>query len=66
MRKLSEFGFAVKTKLMLTGKTQLWLIDEVKKDTGLYVDKFYLWKILVGEKRPEKIINSIKKILELE
>lgn len=66
MKKLSDFGIEVKIRLLNLNKTQNWLIEEVKKDTGLYFDDSYLHKILIGVKSSEKIVNSIKKILELE
>ena len=38
----------------------------VSKDTGLKVDDAYLSNILSGRRKSEKIISSIKKILEME
>lgn len=46
-------------------KKQLWLIEEVKKDTGKYFDRSYLHKIEVGELTTPGIISRIRKILEL-
>ena len=61
----SDFGKKVKTKLIEIDKTQEWLIAEVKKDTGLFVDSSYLNRILTGRNNNTKIITSIKKILML-
>ena len=46
-------------------KKQLWLIAQVKKDTGKSFDRSYLHKIEVGELTTPGIISSIRKILEL-
>ncbi|MDD7634068.1 MAG: hypothetical protein PUK20_03955 [Firmicutes bacterium] len=43
----------------------MWLIDEVKKDTGLYFDRSYLHKIMVGTLSTPAIVESIKRILEI-
>lgn len=45
---------------------QTELIQAVQSDTGLLLDDSYLYKILRGERKPEKIIQSICKILEIK
>ena len=47
-------------------KTQRWLIDEVKKATGLYFDDGYLYKLLVGLNNNPTMVKAIKEILEIE
>jgi len=66
MKQTTEFGKAVKKKLVDLDQTQRWLIDEVKSDTGLYFDSGYLHRILVGEEKTPSIITSITKILDIE
>lgn len=60
-----EFGKAVKKCLVDIGQTQSWL-EEVGKDTGLKVDAAYLSNTLAGRRKSARIVNSIKKVLEME
>ena len=62
----SGFELEVKMKLLQRGMKQTELIQSVQSDTGLFLDDSYLYKILRGERKPEKIIQSICKILEIE
>lgn len=62
----SGFELEVKMKLLQRGMKQTELIQAVQSDTGLLLDDSYLYKILRGERKPEKIIQSICKILEIE
>lgn len=62
----SDFELEVKMKLLQRGMKQTELIQAVQSDTGLFLDDSYLYKILRGERNPEKIIQSICKILEIE
>lgn len=64
-RKLTAFGKEVKKALLEKGKTLTWLSKEVTKRTGLYLDSSYMNKILTGQRNPEKIVNSICKILDI-
>lgn len=43
--------------------TRLLHIDE--RGTGLFVDSGYMYKILTGQRNPEKVIASIRKILDI-
>ena len=61
-----EFGKAVKKCLVDIGQTQSWLAEEVGKDTGLKVDAAYLSNTLAGRRKSARIVNSIKKVLEME
>lgn len=62
-----EFGKAVKKCLVEDiGQTQSWLAEEVGKDTGLKVDAAYLSNTLAGRRKSARIVNSIKKVLEME
>lgn len=62
----SDFELEVKMKLLQRGMKQTELIQAVQSDTGLFLDDSYLYKILRGERKPEKIIQSICKILEIK
>lgn len=61
--KLTEFGLCVKTELLRQGMSQSELEKRVSEDTGLFVDSSYMYKILTGQRNPEKIVESVKKIL---
>ena len=61
--KLTEFGLHVKTELLKQGKSQSWLENEVSKNTGLFVDSGYMYKILTGQRNAPKIVQAICKIL---
>lgn len=63
--KLCDFGKKVKKKLVDIEQTQGWLIAQVKADTGLYFDGYYLHKILSGKLKTPKVVNSIRKILDI-
>lgn len=62
----SGFELEVKMELLQRGMKQTELIQAVQSDTGLLLDDSYLYKILRGERKPEKIIQSICKILEIK
>lgn len=63
--KFSDFGLTVKTELLRRGKEQKWLEEAVRAETGLYVDSGYMYKILTGQRNAPKIVEAIKKLLEL-
>ena len=63
---LSNFGKSVKRQLDEACQTQVWLIGQVRGDTGLYFDARYLHKILTGRMATPSIVNSICKILEID
>lgn len=62
----SEFGKSVKKKLVDLDQTQKWLMEKIAEKTGLYIDGFYLHKILSGQRHPPEIINAICEILEIQ
>lgn len=61
--KFTDWGLAVKTKLLHNNKTQKWLEEEVTKRTGLYLDDGYIYKILTGQRNAPKIVAAINEIL---
>ena len=61
----TDFGKTVKKRLIDLDTSQAWLISQLNRDTGLFVDSSYLNRILTGRCNSEKIIASISKILDL-
>lgn len=49
MAKLNEFGIKVKHRLIDLEEPQTWLIEEVRKRTGKYMDSGYLSKLMTGK-----------------
>ncbi len=66
MRKLTEYGKQVKMKLIDIGKTQEWLIREIKTENPeIFVDASVLRKIFTGEIKQSGIVPIINGILNL-
>ena len=63
--KFTDFGLAVKTKLLQMGKDQKWLEKTASDKTGLFVDNGYLYKILTGQRNAPKIVAAICEILNI-
>lgn len=63
--KTTNFGKAVKHRLIDMDLTQNWLIEEVRRKTGLFFDSSYLQKILNGTCNSPKIIEAISEILQI-
>lgn len=63
---LSPFGLEVKIAMLKRGMKQVELIELVKRDTGLYVDDSYMYKILHGDRSAPRVAQSICRILEIE
>ena len=59
----ADYEKAVKHKLIDLGKTQAWLFDKVKEETGLYCDYSYFLKICRGVERGTKVVSAINSIL---
>lgn len=67
MRELTEYGKEVKMKLIDLGKTQEWLIKEIKKENPeIFVDASVLRKIFTGEIKQSALVPIINKILNLQ
>ena len=62
---MTEYGKKIKIRLIELEKNQTWLIDQVKKETGLYFDDSYMYKIVHGKVATPSIVNAINKILGL-
>ena len=61
--KFCQYGKQIKKRLVDIDKPQVWLIEQVHKDTGLYFDDSYLHKIMTGKNNNLKIKASIEKVL---
>ncbi len=73
LAQVSDFGMAVKVRLIEMQKTQSWLIDQVRERTGDFFDSSYLHRILTGKLAAENGTNGkpgkaevIREILGLE
>lgn len=73
MKMTSEFGKAVKIRLIELNKTQDWLVDQVKERTGDYFDGSYLYRLLSGRDSGETGRNGkpgkaqiIREILDMD
>ena len=66
LSKISDFGLCVKTELLKNRRTQKWLEEEITKQTGLFVDSGYMYKILTGQRNAPKIVEAICEILNIE
>lgn len=73
MAKTSDFGKAVKIRLIEMEKTQTWLIEQVKERTGTFFDSSWLHRILTGDSASEKgyegnpsKVEVIREILGME
>lgn len=64
-RPLCPFGQKIEIALVKINRTNGWLIEQVKKDTGLYFDRSYLYKVKIGSLSTPSIIESIKRILDI-
>ena len=60
---ITEYGKAIKSRLLDMNESQAWLVKEVGKKTGLYFDTSYLHKVMTGKQKSEKIISAINEIL---
>ena len=63
---MPDFNKKIKMALLEKDKNQKWLIDEVRKKTGLFFDRSYYCKIVNGANKNAKIIAAICEILDIE
>lgn len=61
---LTEYGLAVRKKLLDINKTPTWLCAEVASRGNCYMDTQYLNKILTGQASSRKKIELIDAILQ--
>ena len=62
-RELCSFGKKINHRLIALEQSKVWLIEEVKRHTGLYFDRSYLRKIETGQLATPKIVDAICEIL---
>lgn len=62
---MTDYGKKIKIALIQRDMKQVELMKEINKRTGLTVDDSYMSKIMRGIRTPQKIINAINEILEL-
>ncbi len=56
-RELCSFGKKINHRLIALDQSKGWLIEEVKRHTGLYFDRSYLRKIETGQLATPKIVE---------
>lgn len=66
MKQLTPLGVKIEIALIRKRMTNTELAQRVADDTGMFCDCKYICKIKTGERTPPKIIESIRKILEIE
>ena len=64
-RKLTSFGKKVRVRLIELECSQEWLQSQIREETGLYIDRSYLRKILTGQRSSPKIVQAICGILDI-
>ena len=57
-RELCSFGKKINHRLIALEQSKGWLIEEVKRHTGLYFDRSYLRKIETGQLATPKIVDA--------
>ena len=65
----TDFGKRVKKRLIDIDQSQKWLREQVIErtdDTIRFLDSSYFQKIMRGERHPQKIIDAICEILEID
>lgn len=65
VKNISEYGKAIKVRLVELGVDQNWLIEQVRSKTGLYFDSSYLHKIMCGTEKSKTITTAIDEILNI-
>lgn len=67
MAEYSTFGLSVKTKLLgPPARTLAWLCNQVREDTGMYVDSARMSRIITGADNSPRIMESITRVLNLD
>lgn len=61
----TEYGKKVQVRLVELGARQSWLIEEIKKESEMFVDSSLLNKVLTGRINSPRIVSTINKILSI-
>lgn len=64
-KKMGQYEFACKLRLLELNMTQRELIEKTKEKTGLYVDSSVISKLFRGEYVSPKIRDAIEDIIGL-
>lgn len=64
-KELTEFGRKIEIGLISFNQTQEWLIEEVRKKSGMYVDRSIMHKIKTGQVKDSALNNYIRDVLEM-
>ena len=62
---LTPLGKEIKKRLVDLDRNQVWLIERVRQQTGLYFDGSYLHKIMSGKLDAPKVVQAIREILNI-
>lgn len=63
----TDYGINVKVKLMEQGKTQEWLLEQLREKLPRnYFDSSILYKVLTGQVNSPNMIAAINEILGIE
>lgn len=62
---LTSLGKEIKKRLVDLDRNQVWLIEQVRQQTGLYFDGSYLHKVMCGKLDTPKIVQAIREILDI-
>ena len=65
VKPTTDYGKAVRQKLIAEEKTQRWLEEQITEKTGLYCDRSLLNRIFTGEMPGKKIVSAINEILDM-
>ena len=65
MAQFTEFGKNIAKRLIDIERPNTWLIEQVRKKTGLYFDSSYLNKIQRGTLATPKVVAAIRETLDL-
>ena len=63
---ITPFGKEIKKKLLDIDRDQNWLIEQVRRETGLYFDGSYLHKIMTGKLNTPGVVSTIREILDIQ
>ena len=64
---ICPLGKAVKIRLLEMNKKQSWLIDELQsKLPDMYIDSSVLFRILCGEIKGGRVVDTVKNILDIK
>lgn len=61
---LTDYGKSVKKRLIEMDKSQEWLIEQLKRKTGKFVDSSLLNKILTGKSNSLTIKSALDEIIK--